>query len=148
MMVFGIDEQWAGDLIEVITIAESNRGYRSLLTVVDVFSKYVSVEPTKTKSGQDVTIAFEKILKRSQGRQPQKLETDDGKEFLQQTLPSFDETEKYPSFLYQWRHQSQHRRTIQSHLERKIVSIFYHQEQVDFLTRVAGCGLGLQSIIS
>ena len=39
------------------------------------------MEPVKTKTGQDVTMAFEKILKRSQGRTPQKLQTDDGKEF-------------------------------------------------------------------
>ena len=81
VMVFGIDEQWAADLIEVINIAKSNRGYRYLLTVVDVFSKYAWVEPVKSKTGQDVTTAFEKILKRSQGRQPQNLQTDNGKEF-------------------------------------------------------------------
>ena len=81
VMVFGIDEQWAADLIEVINIAKSNRGYRYLLTVIDVFSKYAWVEPIKSKTGQDVTAAFEKILKRSQGRQPQNLQTDDGKEF-------------------------------------------------------------------
>ena len=80
-MVFGIDEQWAADLIEVINIAKPNRGYRYLLTVVDVFSKYAWVEPVKTKSGQDMTTAFEQILKRSQRRQPHKLQTDDGKEF-------------------------------------------------------------------
>ena len=81
VMVFGIDEQWAADLIEVINIAKPNRGYRYLLTVVDVFSKYAWVEPVKTKSGQDMTTAFEQILKRSQRRQPHKLQTDDGKEF-------------------------------------------------------------------
>jgi len=81
VMVFGTDEQWVADLIERINIPKFNRGYRYLLTVVNVFSKYGWVEPVKTKSGQDVTIAFEKILKRSQGRQPQNLETDDGKEF-------------------------------------------------------------------
>ncbi|XP_020602811.1 uncharacterized protein LOC110041829 [Orbicella faveolata] len=80
-MVFGTDEQWVADLIERINIPKFNRGYRYLLTVVNVFSKYGWVEPVKTKSGQDVTIAFEKILKRSQGRQPQNLQTDDGKEF-------------------------------------------------------------------
>ena len=81
VMVFGIDEQWAADLIEVINIAKSNRGYRYLLAVIDVFSKYAWVEPVKSKTGQDVTTAFEKILKRSQGRQPQNLQTDNGKEF-------------------------------------------------------------------
>ena len=106
VMVFGIDEQWAADLIEVINISKSNRGYRYLLTVVDVFSKYAWVEPVKSKTGQDVTTAFEKILKRSQGRQPQNLQTDNGKEFYNKHFQGVMKRKKYPSFLYQWRHQS------------------------------------------
>ena len=33
VMVFGMDEQWTADLIEVINIAKYNQGYRYLLTV-------------------------------------------------------------------------------------------------------------------
>ena len=68
-------------MIEVINIAKYNRGYWYLLTVVDVFSKHAWVEPIKSKTGKDVTTAFEKILKRSRGRKPRNLQTDDGKEF-------------------------------------------------------------------
>ena len=82
----GMDEQWTADLIEVGNIARYNRGYQYLLTVVDVLSKYVWVEPVKSKTGKDVTAAFEKILKRSDERQPLKLETDDGKEFYNKTF--------------------------------------------------------------
>ena len=39
--------------------------------VVDVLSKYVWVETVKSKTGKDVTAAFEKILKCSDGRQTQ-----------------------------------------------------------------------------
>ena len=63
VVVFGIDEQWTADLIEVINIARYNRGYRYLLTVVDVFSKHAWVQPAKNKTGKAVTEAFEKILK-------------------------------------------------------------------------------------
>ena len=49
--------------------------------MVDVLSKYAWVEPVKSKTGKDVTTAFEKILKRSDKRQSLKLQTDDGKEF-------------------------------------------------------------------
>ena len=71
VLVFAIDELWVADLIEVGNIAKSNQGYRYLLTVVDVLSKYAWVEPIKSKTGKDVTAAFEKILKRSDGRTPQ-----------------------------------------------------------------------------
>ena len=39
VLVMGMDEQWTADLIEVGTLARYNRGYRYLLTVVDVLSK-------------------------------------------------------------------------------------------------------------
>ena len=81
VMVFGMDEQWMADLFEVINIAKYNRGYRYLLTVVDVFSKYAWVEPVKNKTGKAVTDAMAKILKRSEGRKPINLQTGDGKEF-------------------------------------------------------------------
>ena len=81
MRVFGMDEQWTADLIEVINIAKYNQGYRYLLTVVDVFSKYTWVEPVKNKMGKAVTDTMAKILKHSEGRKPLNLQTDDGKEF-------------------------------------------------------------------
>ena len=82
--VFNIDEQWAADLIEVNNISKYNKGYKYMLTVIDVFSKHAWVEPIKNKTGQVVTTAFEKILK--QGRTPIQLQTDDGKEFYNKTF--------------------------------------------------------------
>ena len=81
MLVFGIDEQWAADLIEVINIAKYNRGYRYLLTVVDVLSKHAWVQPVKSKTGKAVTDAFEKILKGR--RKPINLQTDDDNKTFQ-----------------------------------------------------------------
>ena len=51
-----------------------------------MLSKYAWVEPVKSKTGKDVTTAFEKILKRSDRRQPLKLQTDDGKDFYNKTF--------------------------------------------------------------
>ena len=85
VLVFNIDQQWVADLVEVQNISKYNKGMRYLLMVIDAFSKYAWVEPIKTKTGKAVTEAFEKILKRSQGRQPQNLQTDDGKEFCKET---------------------------------------------------------------
>ena len=50
VVVFGIDEQWTVDLIEVIDISKQNKGYKYLLTVVDVFPKYAWVEPIKKQN--------------------------------------------------------------------------------------------------
>ena len=86
VLVFNIDQQWVADLVEVQTLAKYNKGNRYLLNVIDAFSKYAWVEPLKNKTGKVVTDAFAKILKRADGRKPQKLQTDDGKEFYNKTF--------------------------------------------------------------
>jgi len=89
VMVFGIDQQWAADLVEVANISRYNKGTKYLLMVIDVFSKFGWVEPLKSKMGQVVTEGFKKILKRSKGRKPVNLQTDDGKEFYNKTFQTF-----------------------------------------------------------
>ena len=58
VLVFDMDEQWVADLIEIQSIAKQNKGYRYLLTVIDVLSKYAWVQSLKKKTGKDLTEAF------------------------------------------------------------------------------------------
>ncbi len=44
-----IDEQWSIDLADMQSISRQNKGFRFLLCVVDVFSKYAWVQPLKFK---------------------------------------------------------------------------------------------------
>ena len=50
------------DLADLVNISSHNGGYRYLLTCIDVFTKRAWAVPTKTKSGREVSRAFEKIL--------------------------------------------------------------------------------------
>ena len=52
--------------------------------VIDVFSKYGWIVPLKDKKGESVTEAFKSILK--EGRRPQYLWVDKGKEFYNKHL--------------------------------------------------------------
>ena len=56
-----------------------NKGFRYLLMALDVFSKYGWIVPLKDKKGETVTQAFKTIFK--EGRKPQYLWTDKGKEY-------------------------------------------------------------------
>ena len=98
VMVFGMDEQWVADLIEVQNIRKHNNGYRYLLTVIDVLSKYAWVEPVKSKSGSDVTAAFDTILKRAKGRTPIQLPPDNGKEFYNKTFSALMKSQNIHHF--------------------------------------------------
>ena len=42
-----IDQHWQGDLVEMIPYAEVNDGYRYILTLIDLFSRYAWAEPLK-----------------------------------------------------------------------------------------------------
>ena len=61
-------------------ISMFNKGFRFLLCVTDIFSKYAWVVPLKDKKGTTITNAFQKILKEP-NRKPKKIWVDKGSEF-------------------------------------------------------------------
>ena len=61
-------------------ISKFNKGFRLLLCVIDIFSKYPWVILLKDKKGITVVDAFQKILKES-NRRANKIWVDKGGEF-------------------------------------------------------------------
>ena len=87
VIAFGIDEQFEADLADVQNLSRYNKGYKYLLTCIDIFSKYAWVVPLKTKQGQELVKAFQTIL--ASGRKPSKVQTDQGTEFLNRVFQKF-----------------------------------------------------------
>ena len=83
----GLDDMWDADLAEVGNIAQHNGGIRFWLVVIDVFSRYLWVITTQTKTQKDVVNAFKTLLI-STTRRPQVLRTDSGKEFTNKGVQS------------------------------------------------------------
>ena len=65
-----------------------NKGIKYLLTVIDVFSKYGCIVPLKDKKTESVSLAFNRIFKKSK-RKPEKLWTDKGSEFISRHFKDF-----------------------------------------------------------
>lgn len=84
VLVKGIDNQFQADLVDMTEFVKENDGVKYLLTCIDVFSKYAWVRPLKSKSAAAVTDSFRDIL--AEGRIPDKLQTDRGTEFYNQTF--------------------------------------------------------------
>ena len=57
-----IDEILAADLIDMQAFSKDNNWIKYLLTVIDIFSKFVWIIPLKQKTGQEVANAFSRIL--------------------------------------------------------------------------------------
>ena len=69
-------------------ISKFNKGFRFLLCVIDIFSKYASVVPLKDKKGVSIVNAFQKILDDSK-RKPNKIWVDRGSEFYNRSMKSW-----------------------------------------------------------
>ncbi len=91
-----VDYQWDCDLAVLINLSKHNGGTRYFLLAVDIFSRYVWTRPLKSKGGEDVTEAFRSIFQ--EGRIPQKIRSDKGKEFTSKTLLGFLQSKGVESF--------------------------------------------------
>lgn len=78
--VRGIDFQWQVDLADIPKFVNHNKGYRYILTVIDVFSRYAFARGLKSKHGKGVSNALEDIFILS-NRKPKYIQCDQGKEF-------------------------------------------------------------------
>ena len=81
-----IDNTWTADLVDMQPYSRWNKGYKYLLTVLDVFSKYAWVVPIKDKKGETITNAFKVIINK---RKPTYLWTDKGTEFYNSTFKDY-----------------------------------------------------------
>ena len=79
--------QWQADLVDLAKLASYNKGFKYLLTCIDVLSRYALVVPLKDKTGKTLKEAFQVIFKT--GRQPIRLQTDRGTEFTNRVFQKF-----------------------------------------------------------
>ena len=62
---YGVDEIWAADLVEMQKYSKWNKGFKYLLMVIDIFSKYGWMVALKDKKTESVILAFDHIFKKS-----------------------------------------------------------------------------------
>ena len=74
------DNIMSRDLADMQLLSKFNKGFRFLLCVIDIFSKYAWVIPLKDKKSISIVNAFKQILKES-NRKPNKIWVDKESEF-------------------------------------------------------------------
>ena len=83
-----IDSIWGADLANMQLISKFNIGFRFLLCVIDIFSKYTLVIPLKDKKGITITNVFQKFLDKS-NHKLNKIWVDKGSEFYNRSMKSW-----------------------------------------------------------
>ena len=82
------DNIWGADLVDMQLLSKSNKGFRYLLCVIDIFSKYAWVIPLKDKKDRSIANGFHKKLNDSK-RKPNKIWVDKGSEFYNNSLKTW-----------------------------------------------------------
>ena len=77
--------QFQADLVDYRKFASHNQGYKYMLMIMDLFTRQAWAFPLKTKSGREVADIFRPFF---QQHQTQRLQVDEGKEFLNANVES------------------------------------------------------------
>ena len=93
-----------GCLVDMQAFTKFNRGFKYLLAVIDVFSKYGWLIPLKDKTGKSVASALKTIFEE---RKPEKMWVDKGKEFYNKDVKDLielysTENEEKSSVVERW----------------------------------------------
>ena len=75
---------WSAHLVAMQNFSKWSKGYEYLHMVIDVYGNYGWIKPLKDRKGKTITEVFKTIFK--EGRQPQYLWVDKGKEFYNKHL--------------------------------------------------------------
>ena len=71
----------SSDLVDMSKLSSHNSGYRYLLVVIDVFSRYAQVVPLKRKTATDTLSGLKQILESDEFQGARKFNSDEGKEY-------------------------------------------------------------------
>jgi len=125
-MTSGLNYLWQMDLMEMIPYAKINKGYRYILTCIDVFSRFARAQPVKTKSGADVANAIKAIFK-SDKSMPRYVQTDQGKEFYNSQVQSLFKKHKIKHYSVKSQFKAALCERFNRSLREKLTRWFTHQ---------------------
>jgi len=72
VIVHNIDDIWSADLVDMRQYEKQNKGFKYLLTVIDVFSKFAWAIPLKVKTGKQMIDLLKKENLKCYGLMPER----------------------------------------------------------------------------
>jgi hypothetical protein len=115
-----VNDIWSADLVDMSALSKKNNGYKYMLNVIDVFSRYAWIKPLKDKSAKTVLRAFEDIIA-DEKTTPKKLWVDQGSEFYNKDFLQF--LKKYGIKIYSTF--SEHKASVIERFNKTIKTMMY-----------------------
>lgn len=127
VIVKGVNSQFQMDLVDMQPFARENKGFKYILTIIDVFSKKTWTIPLKSKEGHEVMRALENFFKTLKTL-PKKIQTDKGKEFKNNPVQSLLEKNNIKFFTSENPEtKAQIVERVQKTLENTLFRMFFHK---------------------
>jgi hypothetical protein len=133
VIVAGLDDQWEADLADLQEYAEDNDGYKYLLFVMDVFSRYAWVQPLKSKKAPEIVQAFKNILEENGERYPDRLRTDAATDFTSSTFQNFMKSENIHHFVTHSEKQANYVERLIQTIKRKLFRHIVHHNNPRYI---------------
>jgi hypothetical protein len=87
VVVYFPNDIWSADIVEMNSegMPEQNEGYKYILVVIDIFTRYAWTRKLKNKTGLDTAKALKSIINETKAK-PEGLWVDQGKEFYNKNV--------------------------------------------------------------
>ncbi|GBN88051.1 Putative uncharacterized transposon-derived protein F54H12.3 [Araneus ventricosus] len=129
-IAYGLNELWQSDLVDLHKLSRFNRGYRYILTIIDVLSIYLRAFPIKDKKASTIAKVFRKVFKEVRSKN---IQTDKGSEFYNKTVP--DLFKKHNIHHYSTKSEAKCAILERAHktLQNKMYRVFTHRNSYKYL---------------
>ena len=125
------DMQWDSDLLQLTGLSEYNDGYKYLLVCIDLFSRYLWVQPLKSKRTSEVANRFKHVI--SEGRKCEILRTDQGKEFTGTAFQELLKEEGVSHMLAYGAHKASYAERVNRSIEERLYKYFYEKQTFRYI---------------
>ena len=135
VMVVGLADQYDADLMDMSSSQQDNDGYRYVLVMIDVFSRYLWMEPLRTKTAQEVCKAFDKMFMGG-APPPRRMRTDRGREFVNKETQHYFKNKNIHLFFTGNEIKAGYAERVIKTMKKKIFRMFTHRHNRKYIDKL------------
>ena len=134
VIVAGINDIWDSDLMDMRNLAKYNLGINYVLVAIDIFSRYLYIQPLKTKHGKEIITAFEAIIK--QGSKPNCLRSDAGSEYTSHEVEKYFKSQGIHHYVTHNETQANYAERVIKTIKSKIYKYIVHNQTRKYIDQL------------
>ena len=122
--------QFDADTVNMTRYDAYNKGYKYILIVIDILSRYAWSYPLKSLTGKEMVMALKAIL----AKNPEHLRTDGGKEFMNAQVERFLKSQKIEHFQTLNETKANYAERIIQTIKTKLTKYMNHKETLEWVS--------------